>query len=38
VSNRFTDLNQRFTTLMWVITAWFSLLTILMIIFKFLTP
>jgi len=24
--------------LMWVITAWFSLLTILMIIFKFLTP
>ena len=36
VNNRFTDLNQRFTTLMWVITAWFSLLTILMIIFKFL--
>ena len=36
VNQRFADLNQRFTTLTWMITVWFSLLTILMIMFKFL--
>lgn len=36
VNQRFADLNQRFTTLTWMITVWFSLLTILIIMFKFL--
>lgn len=36
IDQRFSDLNQRFTTLTWVITVWFSLLTLLTILFKFI--
>jgi flagellar capping protein FliD len=39
MNNRFADMtntmNQRFTTLTWIITGWFSLLTLLIVIFKF---
>jgi len=30
------DMNQRFKTLTWVITGWFSFLALLIVVFKFL--
>lgn len=33
---RFDDMNARFNTLTWLIMVWFSFLTLLTVIFKFL--
>ena len=33
---RFDDMNARFKTLTWLIMVWFSFLTLLTVIFKFL--
>lgn len=36
MNTRFAAIDQRLTTLTWIITVWFSLLTLLTILFKFI--
>jgi len=36
IDKRFDDINKRFSLLTWTITGWFTLLTLLIVLFKFI--